>query len=200
MGSPSLVRLYDVGQHDGVFYCAMEYVPGGSLAQPARPLDQRAGLRAVADAARAAAALHDAGVVHRQIKPGNVLLGDDGGRLSDVGLAHVFTPGVMLTGMGSVTSVEYSDPDLLRGERAGPHNDVWSLGVLVHRITAGVGVYGDLPTGDPLFLLRRILSATPAVSDSVPHPYGEIVAECLAAPRRRPSAIELANRLATALE
>ena len=72
--SPYLVTLYDAGQHDGIFYYSMEYLPEGSLAQPAHPLDQTAALRAVADAARAAAALHAAGIVHRDIKPSNVLL------------------------------------------------------------------------------------------------------------------------------
>src|SRR3954447_10796044 len=67
--SPYLVTLYDAGQQGGIFYYSMEYLPSGSLAEPAGPLDVPAKLRAVACAAMAAQALHDAGIVHRDIKP-----------------------------------------------------------------------------------------------------------------------------------
>src|SRR5258705_4717312 len=62
--SPYLVSLYDAGQHDGIFYYSMEYVPGGTLAGPAYPIDRSAAVRAVADAARAVAALDAVGILH----------------------------------------------------------------------------------------------------------------------------------------
>ncbi len=98
--SPYLVPLYDAGQHDRIFYYSMEYLPEGSLAQPAHPLDQTAVLRAMCDVARAAATLHAVGIVHSDIKPSNVLLTTVGAKLSDLGLSQVFTPGVTLTAMG----------------------------------------------------------------------------------------------------
>src|SRR5258705_2897789 len=104
--SPYLVTLYDAGQHDGIFYYSMEYLPGGTLEHPAYAIERPAVLRAVADVARAVAALHVAAIVHGDVKPNNVLLTSDGAKLSDLGLSQVFTPGVMLTGMGSITSVE----------------------------------------------------------------------------------------------
>ncbi len=195
--SPHLVTLYDAGQHDGIFYYSMEYLPGGSLAQPAQPLDLAMALRAVGDAARAAAALHAAGIVHRDIKPSNVLLTGIGAKLSDLGLSQVFTPGVTLTGMGPITSVEYTDPDLLHGEPPGPHNDVWSLGVMLHRVAAGTGVYGDLPANDGLLALRRILSTKPEISPTLPEPIRQLIGECLAPPAQRPPAAAVADRLGT---
>jgi serine/threonine protein kinase len=196
--SPYLVTLYDAGQHDGVFYYSMEYLPGGTLAEPAQPLDQAGILRAVADAARAAAALHAAGIVHRDIKPSNVLLTANGAKLSDLGLSQVFTPGVTLTGMGSISSVEFTDPDLLHGEPPGPPNDVWSLGVMLHRAASGVGVYGDLPASDGLLALRRILSMKPEVSPALPARVADIVRDCLAPAAQRPAAAGLADRIAAA--
>jgi serine/threonine protein kinase len=193
--SPHLVMLYDAGQHDGVFYYSMEYLPGGTLAEPARPLDQAGAVRAVADAARAAAALHAAGIVHRDIKPSNVLLAGNGAKLSDLGLSQVFTPGVTLTGMGAITSVEFTDPDLLHGEPPGPANDVWSLGVMLHRVASGTGVYGDLPTNDGLLALRRILSVKPEISPDLPGPLADLVRDCLAPALHRPTAADLADRL-----
>ena len=65
--------------------------------------------------------------------------------------------------MGSISSVEYTDPDLLHGEPPGPHHDVWSLGVMLHRAVTGHGVYGELPGNDGLLALRRILSTKPEV-------------------------------------
>jgi serine/threonine protein kinase len=194
--SPYLVKLYDAGQHDGVFYYSMEYLAGGTLAEPAHPLGRARSTRAVADAARAAAALHAAGILHRDIKPSNILLTADGGaRLSDLGLSHTLMPGVTVTGMGSIGSVEYNDPDMLRGERPGPHHDVWSLGAVLHRVSCGAGLYGDLPTNDGLLALRRILSGEPTISPNLPSALADIVRDCLAPVVRRLSAEKLAERL-----
>ncbi|WP_412541857.1 protein kinase [Longispora sp. K20-0274] len=190
--SPYLVAPYDAGQHDGIFYYATEYLDGGSLADPVGP---GVGLRAVAHAARAAAALHGAGIAHRDIKPGNVLLHADGAKVSDLGLSHVFAEGVTLTGMGSMASAEYTDPGVLHGEPPGPAGDVWSLGVLLHRVVSGTGLYGELPADDGLFVLRRILSTAPVVSAGLPEPVAAIVRDCLGPVIERPSAQELADRI-----
>jgi serine/threonine protein kinase len=194
--SPYLVKLYDAGQHDGVFYYSMEYMPDGTLAEPAHPLDRARSTMAVADAARAAAALHAAGILHRDIKPSNILLTSDGrARLSDLGLSHTLMPGVTVTGMGSIGSVEYYDPDMLRGEQPGPHHDVWSLGVVLHRVSCGVGLYGDLPANDGLLAMRRILTGEPTISPNLPPALADIVRACLAPMAERPSAQALAERL-----
>ncbi|MGX7674503.1 protein kinase domain-containing protein [Plantactinospora sp. DSM 117369] len=193
--SPYLVAPYDAGQQDGIFYYSTEYLPGGSLAAPAAPLDRPAALRAVAHAARAVAALHAAGVVHRDVKPGNVLLHEGGARLSDLGLAHVFAEGVTITGMGALDSVEYVDPALLLGERPQPPHDVWSLGVLLHRVVAGTGIYGTLPEGDGLLVLRRVVSMPPKLSAELPEPLAALVRECLAPAANRPTAAALADRV-----
>jgi len=193
--SPYLVAPYDAGQQDGVFYYSTEYLPGGSLATPAAPLDRVTSLRAVAQAARAVAALHAAGVVHRDVKPGNVLLHDGGARLSDLGLAHVFAEGVTITGMGSLDAVEYVDPALLLGERPRPPHDVWSLGVLLHKVVAGTGLYGPLPEGDGLLALRRVVSTPPRLSEELPEPLAALVRDCLAPAADRPTAAVVADRV-----
>jgi serine/threonine protein kinase len=196
--SPYLVTLYDAGQHDGIFYYSMEFLPGGTLEHPVHPIERAAALHAVADAARAVAALHAAGIVHRDVKPSNVLLTADGAKLSDLGLAQVFTPGVTQTGLGSITSVEYTDPDLLHGEPPGPHNDVWSLGVMLHWVAVGAGVYGDLPVSDGLLALRRILSTKPEISATLDASLTFLVRDCLAPAAQRPSAAAVADRIIAA--
>jgi len=195
VASPFLVSPFDAGQQDGVFYYSMGYEPGGSLARPAEPVPVEQALRAVADAARAAGALHRAGIVHRDIKPGNVLVNAAGGRLSDLGLAQVFTEGVTVTGMGDLDAIEYVDPELLVGGRPGPATDVWSLGVLLHRVVAGSGLYGELPETDGLLALRRVLSTPPRVSAALPGPVAELVRDCLGPPAQRPDAATVAGRI-----
>jgi len=193
--SPYLVAPFDAGQQDGSFYYSMEYLPAGSLASPADPPAPADALRAVADAARAAAALHAAGIVHRDIKPGNVLLHPGGGKLSDLGLAQVFAEGVTITGMGPLDSVEYVDPAVLMGGRSVPAADVWSLGVMLHRVVSSTGVYGDLSGGDGLLALRRVLSTPPQVSSTLPEPVADLVRDCVAPAGQRPSATTFAARI-----
>jgi serine/threonine protein kinase len=194
--SPYIVTLYDAGRHDGVIYYSMEYLPGGSLANPAAPVMPPAAVRAVRDAALAVAAMHAAGLAHRDIKPGNNLLGDGVAKLSDLGLAHVMMPGVSLTGMGPVTSIEYTDPDLLQGAPASAATDVWSLGVTLHRVLSGQSIYGaDLPTEDGLLALRKALGADPRIAPGLPMEAADLIAASIGPAADRPSADEFARQL-----
>jgi serine/threonine protein kinase len=195
--SPYLVTLFDAGQDGNSFFYAMEYFPLGSLATPSRPLERSHLLQALTDAARAAHALHEAGVAHRDIKPDNIELYEQGAKLSDLGMAQLLTPGLTVTGMGPIDSVEFIDPTLIRGGRASRATDIWSLGVVIHRALTGHGVYGELPSDDPLLALRRVLSATPVLDPSLSPPEAELVSSCLAPDPgdRPPTAEDVAKRL-----
>ena len=145
VNSPYLVVLYNAGQDGSELYYSMEYVAGGSLAHPAGPVPPGAARTAVAHAARAAHALHEAGIAHNDIKPGNVLLDVNGGKLADLGLSKVLRPGVTITGLGSSASVEFLDPALLRGEAPSRGSDIFALGATLHWVLAGKGLYGRCP-------------------------------------------------------
>lgn len=198
--SPYLVTLFDAGQEGSTFFYSMEYFPLGSLAAPARPLAKSEVLRAVAHAARAAHALHEAGIVHRSIKPANIMLVDDGARLSDLGLAQLLAPGQTVTGVGPIGSVEYLDPAILRGERGSRASDIWSLGITLHRALTGAGVYGELPTRDPLLTVRKVLTGTPEISPDLDPRDDDLIRRCLAPdPADRPqTADELAEEIEAA--
>jgi serine/threonine protein kinase len=193
--SPFLVTLYDAGQQAGVFYYSMEYLAGGSLAAPAERPSRAAALRAIACVARAAQALHEEGIVHRDIRPGNVLLTDGGGKLADLGLSQVLMPGATVTGMGGLTSVEFTDPGLLQGDKPAPGGDVWSLGATVHWAMTGVGLYGELPTHDPLLTLRKVYSTPARIREDLEPGVAELVRVCIGVPAGRPTASGVAARL-----
>lgn len=197
VSSPYLVTLFDAGQDRGTFYYAMEYLPRGSLAKPAQPVARPEAIAAVADAADAAHALHEAGLVHRDIRPGNILLADTGGRLSDLGLAQVFSQSGAVTAMAPIGSVEYVDPLLFRGLPASRASDIWSLGVSLHRALAGIGIYGELQEHDPLLALHQVMSTPPQISSVVGSEVAPIIAACLDPdPVQRPAtAREIAQAL-----
>jgi len=194
--SPYLARVYDAVLEDNFLY-AMEYFPLGSLAAPARPLTHDDVLRAVEHAARAVHALHEGGLAHGDVKPGNVMLHENGGKLSDLGLARVFTAGAALTGMAPETSVEYLDPSLLLGEPPSRATDIWALGATLHRALSGKGLYGELPERQPLLAIRRVQTTPPALDPVLTADEAALVLACLAAPGSRPAtALEVADRIA----
>ncbi|MBV9922184.1 MAG: protein kinase, partial [Pseudonocardia sp.] len=201
--SPYLVTVYDAVLEDTFAY-AMQYFPLGSLAAPARPLARAEVYRVLEHAARAAHALHEAGIAHSDIKPANVLLaeGNGGGeavsgRLSDLGLARLLTPGTTLTSTGRASSVEYLDPDVIGGARPSRRTEVWALGATVHRALAGTGVYGELPDSQPLLAIRRVVGTQPQVDPALRPAEAEVVRLCLAPDNGRlPTAEAVADRLA----
>lgn len=198
--SEYLVKVFDAVLEDS-FVFAMEYVPLGSLAIPARPLARADVVAALEHAARGAHALHEAGLAHSDIKPANILLAEtpDGvaGRLSDMGLSRFLTPGTTLTGMGKASSVEFTDPDLLAGARPSRRTEVWALGATIHRVLSGAGLYGELPDSQPLLAIRKVLSGRPQPSSTLTAQESELVQACLAdGDARLSTAAEVADRVA----
>jgi serine/threonine protein kinase len=177
--SPYLVTLYDAGQQGDDLYYSMEYLPAGSLADAIGSIPPGRVLTAVADAARAAHALHEAGIAHNDIKPGNVLLHDSHAKLSDLGLSQLLAPGLTITGLGSTGSVEYLDPAIIRGEMPGRATDVFALGATLHRALARSGLYGELPANNTMLAMRRVLSHTPEISPDLPAGVRQVIASAI---------------------
>ena len=177
--SPYLVTLYDAGQQGDDLYYSMEYLPAGSLADAIGSLPPNQVLAAVADAARAAHALHEAGIAHNDIKPGNVMLHDGHAKLSDLGLSQLLAPGLTITGLGSTGSVEYLDPAVIRGELPGRATDIFALGATLHRALTGTGLYGDLPSDNTMLAMRRVLSHPPEISPHLPPGVREVIAAAI---------------------
>jgi serine/threonine protein kinase len=174
----------------------MEYLAGGSLPAPTRPLAPALRVRAVGDAARALSALHLAGIVHAAVKPANVLIDPYGAKLADPDLSQLVWPGQRYPGVGPTTGIEFTDPALLLGEPPVPAHDVWSVGLLLHWVVTGSSGYDGMPRWDGLAALRRVIAGRPRLAEDLPGPVAGIVRACLAPPADRPAAAVVADRVA----
>lgn len=194
--SDYLTPLYDAGQQGELCYIAMRYHPLGSLANPARELQRDDVIRAVRDAAMGAHALHEAGIVHRDIQPSNILLDEQGARLSDFDLAQVLQPGVTVSGSTQIQAAEFMEPAVILGEEPSRATDVWSLGATLHRAATGVSIWGDIPA-DPQLALRFVLHGQPRLHDSLDADLAQAIKPCFAGDPvdRYHTAAELADQL-----
>ncbi|MFD6888805.1 WD40 repeat domain-containing serine/threonine protein kinase [Streptomyces sp. NPDC059957] len=142
LSHPHIITVHDAVEHHGAPLIVMELIAGRSLATEIRergPLPVRKVMAIGAAVADALAAAHAAGVVHRDVKPDNVLL--SGGRvvLTDFGIAGVADATVTLTSTGTVIGTPaYLSPEQLEGKAVGPASDMWSLGVTLYAAVEGV--------------------------------------------------------------
>ncbi len=139
---PNIVTLFDAGDQEGLLYLAFEYVEGPSLDQRLRagePVTTAEALRIAREAAEGLAYAHARGVVHRDVKPANLLLAADGRvKISDFGIAKVVGQATELTMTGTVVgSPHYLSPEQVRGEELDGRSDLFSLGVVLYELLGG---------------------------------------------------------------
>src|SRR3954469_19966185 len=140
LNHPNIIAVYDRGEADGRPYIAMEYLQGRTLKQVIQKEGPLPPERAIAVAIQVLAGLryaHEHGVVHRDVKPHNVLVGDDGRiKVTDFGIAHAGDP--QMTEVGSIVgTAQYLSPEQARGRGVGPQTDIYSLGVVLYEMLAG---------------------------------------------------------------
>lgn len=193
--SPHVVAILDAGSDDGILFYATPFYEEGSLESPSRELGREQRLRLVADASRGADALHEAGVVHRDIKPANVLISGDRGLLADLGLARFLSPGMTSAGIGPIGSIEYMSPDMILGEQASRATDLWALGVTLHQVLTGEGIYGQIPDTNVMEAFTYVLKTKPVLSDRIDQEDRVIVERCLGMAEPFPTAADLADAI-----
>ncbi|HXG75533.1 MAG TPA: serine/threonine-protein kinase, partial [Gaiellaceae bacterium] len=192
------VRAYDVGHDASHVYIAYEYVPGRTAREALRSgeLGDEDAVELAAQVLDALAHAHRLGIVHRDVKPSNVLL-EDGERVSvrllDFGLAQ-FDGADSLTAVGDVPgTLAYIAPERLAGEDASPESDVWSVGVLLWEALAGEHPFWGLPLQE---VAQAIQAGAPPLASRRPRLPRRLLAAVDAAlaldPARRPTASALA--------
>jgi eukaryotic-like serine/threonine-protein kinase len=202
---PRCVRAYDVGHDPGHVYIAYEYVPGRTLREALRT-DDLTDLDAVEIAAQVLEALahaHRTGIVHRDVKPSNILLehsDEIAVKLLDFGLAQ-FDGADTLTAVGDVPgTLAYIAPERLGGEEATPASDVWAVGVLLWEALSGQHPFWGMPLQE---VVRAIERGAPSIATERPELPRRLVAAVDRAlsprPSARPHATALANELRVAL-
>jgi len=141
MRHPNIVNVFDFGDYQGTPYMIVEYVPGGNLADKLQqtPLDQATTLKYLRGIAAALDYAHSLGIVHRDVKPGNVLLEKDGTPvLADFGLVKLLQGSSMhsLTGVTTGTPA-YMAPEQVTGHDVGPAADRYSLATMAYEMLTG---------------------------------------------------------------
>jgi eukaryotic-like serine/threonine-protein kinase len=143
---PHAVAVFDTGEHDGVPFIVMERLPGHTLADRIAegPLPQEDVRAIAAQVLGALGAAHAAGIVHRDVKPGNILVAADGSvKIADFGIAKSIDVAADLTSTGQVLGTPaYLAPEQVEGQRAGPASDLYSLGVVLYEALTGQKPFG----------------------------------------------------------
>ena len=141
---PNVVPVFDAREEDGELIVAMRLVEGGDLKQRIAaegPLPPAEAVELLGQVAAALDAAHAAGIVHRDVKPHNILLEGDRAYLTDFGLAKALGDSGVLSGTSIVGTVEYMSPEQWRGESVGPAADVYSLGCVLYEALTGIVPY-----------------------------------------------------------
>ncbi|MCX5423084.1 serine/threonine-protein kinase [Streptomyces sp. NBC_00078] len=189
---PAVVNVHDVAVVDGRPWIVMELVHGRSLGDALQEgtMGAREAARVGLEVLGALEAAHAAGILHRDVKPDNVLLGrHDRVVLTDFGIAQIEGETNLTDTGGFVGSPEYIAPERVLGQRPGPASDLWSLGVVLYAATEG---FSPFRRSNTPATLQSVLNATPAPPASAPGPLAELIMDLLQKdPATRPTATRI---------
>ena len=175
LSHPNVVAVFDQGDDDGTLFLAMEYIPGHTLRDLIRkeaPMPPAKALALIDPVLSALAAAHQAGMIHRDVKPENVLLADDGRiKVADFGLARAVSAETQHTATGGVLigTVSYLSPELVVDGRADARSDVYAAGVVLYEMLTGRKPH-EGRVADPGRLQARARGRAAAVAGGPRHP------------------------------
>ncbi|MFL6574955.1 MAG: serine/threonine-protein kinase [Burkholderiales bacterium] len=203
LNHPNIVTVYDVGKEGNVAYMAMEFIEGQelrSLLAEGRALPVSQAVSIAAQVAEGLAYAHQHGVVHRDVKPANIMVLSDGPvKITDFGIARMRASNDELTQSGMMLgSPKYMSPEQVIGKRADHRSDIFSLGVILYETLTGSAPFsGENVTALMYQIVNFAPPAPSAVNPAVPELLNFIVAKMLAKPleERYQTAQEVANDL-----
>jgi serine/threonine protein kinase/tetratricopeptide (TPR) repeat protein len=182
----NIVRIFEIGEHEGMPFCSLEYLPGGSLARKIdgkpRPVDEAASI--VATLASAMEVAHKRGIVHRDLKPANVLIAADGTlKVSDFGLVKLLEEDSSQTRTGTILGTpSYMSPEQANGEihKVGPAADQYALGAILYELLTGRPPFHGRSAFDTLDQVRNKGPVAPSqLQTKIPRDIETICLKCL---------------------
>ena len=185
LSHPHIVNIYDVGEEDGIYFMVMEYVDGKNLKDYIREkgsLSASETIKITRQIAEALEQAHAAGVVHRDIKPQNILFSREGKiKVTDFGIA-IAGDGVTVTvGDQIIGSVQYISPEQARGELAGKQSDLYSLGIVMYEMVTGkVPFTAESPVALAMKHIQEQIVPPRRVVESIPEALEEIILKAVA--------------------
>jgi hypothetical protein len=202
LSHPNILHVYDAGMAHGLYYIVMDYADGGSLRglHGARPPDTESAIAITAQLADALDYAHRQGIVHRDVKPSNVLMSRDGRPLlTDFGIAKALDQSTHLTRTGtSIGTPEYMAPEQAQGQSIDGRTDIYALGIVLYEMLTGFVPF-SAPT--PVAALYKQINEPPPplrqVNVNVPPWLEAVVDKALA--KRPEERFQRASELATAL-
>ena len=197
LNHPGVVSVYDTGSDDGVHYIVMEYVSGRTLADILEKEGRLQPERAAEIAAQIAQALsfaHAAGIIHRDVKPANIMLSSQGSvKVMDFGIARALSTQTLTQTATVLGTASYLSPEQAQGEAVDARSDIYSLGVVLYEMLTGRPPFtGDTPVA---VAYKHVRETPPVPSDIVPEVSPELDAVVMKAMAKNP-----ANRYASASE
>ena len=206
LNHPNIVKLFGFGEQDTHLFYAMELIDGNSLEEElsrGRRFDWREVVRIVIEICRALRHAHDRGVIHRDIKPGNLLLASNGQiKLSDFGIARLFG-NTRLTSAGSVLgTAEYMAPEQAAGKPVDQRADLYSLGAVMYVLLARRPVFQGKSLGEVLYKQQfEMPEPLSQYNDDVPEELERIILQLLDKdPARRISNATILGRCLEAMQ
>src|SRR3954447_5323219 len=166
---PNVVPVLDAGEEHGLPYLVQRLIPGGSLHERIERLgrlDLPTTIRLLEGPAEGIDALHASGLVHRDIKPGNILLDGDTAYVSDFGLAKDSQASNLTRPGQALGSLDYMAPEQIRGDEVSAATDIYALGCMIHECLTGTPPFGGRPSMRVLF--AHLQEDPPSVTDSRP--------------------------------
>lgn len=174
LNHPNIIQVYAIGEEQGIHYFAMEYIKGKSLAHIRKEegvLTPENAIPVIRQVAEALAEAHKAGLVHRDIKPGNIMI-DAAGRakVADFGIAFVSYANTKLTRDGSIIGTpEYLSPEQCEGKTVDQRSDIYSLGVTLYELLSGRTPYeADTPVSMLMKIVKGEFPPLQEVNPNVP--------------------------------
>jgi beta-lactam-binding protein with PASTA domain/predicted Ser/Thr protein kinase len=184
LSHPNIVAIFDRGEWNGTYYIAMEYVAGRSLKALVRevgPLDPVRAIDTVIQILRAARFAHKRGVIHRDLKPHNVILDDEGrARVTDFGIARAGASDMTMTG-SIMGTAQYLSPEQAQGYTVSASSDIYSVGVILYELLTGVVPFeGETAVAIAFKQVSAIPRPPSELNPALPHSLDTVVLRALA--------------------